>query len=95
MIMDDPAHHLDESAFGDLCRLWQTLVRLHRVYSRPLKLIITLNQETRATLAARITGGTLSVLSWMPDQHGVPGTRLIKDDLCSFQPVRLFQKAAS
>ncbi len=43
IVMDGPAHELDQTSFRDLCRLWETLLRLHRVYNRPLKLIVMLN----------------------------------------------------
>jgi hypothetical protein len=82
MIMDDPAHEMDESTFRDLCRLWETLVRLHRVYELPLKLVILLNQESRAIEAARATGGVLMFLGWTPVQEGkLVSTRLMQEDV--------------
>ena len=69
MVMDDPAHELDQTSFRELCRLLETLVRLHRVYSRPLKLIVMLNQESRALETARATRGILTVLDWERDQE--------------------------
>lgn len=69
IVMDDPAHELDQTSFRDLCRLWETTMRLHRVYRRPLKLIVMLNQESRAVEAARATGAVLSVLGWEREQE--------------------------
>jgi len=69
IVMDDPAHELDQTSFRDLCRLWETTMRLHRVYRRPLKLIVMLNQESRAVEAARATGAILSVLGWEREQE--------------------------
>ena len=96
LIMDDPAHELDQAGFRDLCRLWESLIRLHRVYERPFRLIVALNQEGRATEAARATGGIMWCLGWTPDQGDPLCTvRLIPEDVLPPQPVRLFQKAAS
>ncbi|MFB3906409.1 MAG: AAA family ATPase [Acidobacteriota bacterium] len=96
LIMDDPAYALDQAGFRDLCRLWQTLIRLHRVYERPLRLIVTLNQEDRASEAARATGGALSFLSWTPDQsQPLHTTRLVAEDVLPPQPIRLFERMAS
>jgi hypothetical protein len=96
LIMDDPAHELDQAGFRDLCRLWETLIRLHRVYQRPFRLIITLNQEARAIEAARATRATLSLLGWTPDQNEPLRTaRLIPENVRPPQPARLFQEVAS
>ncbi len=95
LVMDDPAHELDQASFRDLCRLWETLVRLHRVYDRPFQLIVTLNQEARAIVAARTIGGTLSILGWTPDQAEQMQTiRLLAENVLPPQPVGLFQKSA-
>jgi hypothetical protein len=96
VIMDDPACELDQPGFRDLCRLCESLLRLHRVYQRPFRLILTLNQETRAMEAARATGGVLLSLGWAPDQSNLPApVRVIAEGLYPPQPVRLFQKVAS
>ncbi len=96
LVMDDPAPELDQAGFRDLCRLWETLIRLHRVYERPLRLIVTLNQEARATEAARATGGTLLCLGWTPDQSDpLSIVRVIPENVHPLQPVRLFDTLAS
>ncbi len=96
LVMDDPAPELDQAGFRDLCRLWETLIRLHRVYERPLRLIVTLNQEARATEAARATGGILWCLGWTPDQSDpLSIVRVIPENVHPLQPVRLFEKVAS
>ncbi len=70
LIMDDPAQEMDETSFRELCRFWQTILRLHRLWKRPLRLVITLGQESRAVQAARTTGGRLWTLGWTPEQKG-------------------------
>jgi energy-coupling factor transporter ATP-binding protein EcfA2 len=69
IIMDDPAQEMDQTTFRDLCRLWETFMRLHKVYKKPLTLLIMLHQEERALDAARATGGIVNVLGWSKDQH--------------------------
>jgi hypothetical protein len=69
LVMDDPAHELDQTSYRDLCRLWETTMRLHRMYRRPLKLIVMLNQQSRAMEAAQATGAMLSVLGWEREQQ--------------------------
>jgi hypothetical protein len=94
--MDDPAHELDQTSFRDLCRLLETIVRLHRVYSRPIKLIIMLNQESRALEAARATGGILSVLGWARDQEkAVNAISVVGEGFHAPQPASLFDKVGT
>jgi hypothetical protein len=96
MVMDDAAQELDQTSFRELCRFWETWVRLHRVYKRPLKLILLLNQESRALDAARATGGILGVLSWTPEQEEAPrAISLLGEGFFPPQPVRLFESIAS
>jgi len=93
MIMDDPAQELDQTSFRDLCRLWETIVRLHKVYQRPLKLIIMLNQESRAVDAARATGGLLYVLDWARDQERpVRKISVVGGGFFALEPTSLFEK---
>lgn len=60
---------MDQTTFRDLCRLWETFMRLHKVCKKPLTLLIMLHQEERALDAARATGGIVNVLGWSKDQH--------------------------
>jgi hypothetical protein len=91
IVMDDPAHELDQTSFRDLCRLWETLMRLHRVYNRPLKLIVMLNQESRAVEAARATGAILSVLGWEREQdQSVRAISVIGEGFHAPQPASMF-----
>ncbi|MEZ5413688.1 MAG: AAA family ATPase [Opitutaceae bacterium] len=92
IVMDDPAHELDQTSFRDLCRLWETILRLHRVYHRPLKLIVMLNQETRAVEAARATGAILSVLGWEREQESQSVHRIsvIGEGFHAPQPAAVF-----
>jgi hypothetical protein len=92
IVMDDPAHELDQTSFRDLCRLWETTMRLHRVYSRPLKLIVMLNQESRAVEAARATGAILSVLGWEREQEiqSVRSISVIGEGFHAPQPAAMF-----
>jgi hypothetical protein len=62
IVMDDPAQEMDQITYRDLCRLWETIMRLHKVQGQPLTLVIMLHQESRALDAARATGGVLNVL---------------------------------
>lgn len=97
IVMDDPAHELDQTSYRDLCRLWETMMRLHRVYSRPFKLIVMLNQESRAVEAARATGAVLSVLGWDREQevNSMQSINVIGDGFCAPQPVSIFSKTGS
>ena len=92
IVMDDPAHELDQTSFRDLCRLWETTMRLHRVYRRPLKLIVMLNQESRAVEAARATGAILSVLGWEREQESQSVQRIsvIGEGFHAPQPAAVF-----
>ena len=93
LVMDDPAHELDQTSFRDLCRLWETMMRLHRVYDRPLKLIVMLNQENRAVEAARATGAILSILGWEPEQEiqSVKSISVIGEGFHPLQPSAIFE----
>jgi hypothetical protein len=94
MIMDDPAQELDQTSYRDLCRLWETLVRLHKVYSMPLKLVIMLHQESRALDAARATRGLLYVLGWALNQnHSLKRIAFLGPGFHSPQPHLLFKSA--
>jgi hypothetical protein len=92
IVMDDPAHELDQTSFRDLCRLWETTMRLHRVYRQPLKLIVMLNQESRAVEAARATGAILSVLGWEREQENqsVRSISVIGEGFHAPQPATMF-----
>ena len=97
IVMDDPAHELDQTSFRDLCRLWETTMRLHRVYRRPLKLIVMLNQESRAVEAARATGAILSVLGWERELEieSVRSISVIGEGFHAPQPGIMFETAAT
>jgi hypothetical protein len=91
--MDDPAHELDQTSFRQLCRLLETLMRLHRIYKTPLTLAVMLNQESRAVDAARSTGGTLAVLGWSRVQdEPIQATNVIGEGFYPPQPVILFER---
>jgi len=62
IIMDDPAQEMDQITYRDLCRFLETIVRLHKFQSKPLTMLIMLNQQSRALDAARVTEGLLTVL---------------------------------
>ncbi len=96
LIMDDPAQELDQTSYRALCRLWATLIRLHKVNSMPLKLVILLHQESRALDAARATGGLLYVLGWVRDQkHALKKIALLGEGFRSPQPYVLFKSAVN
>jgi hypothetical protein len=91
MVMDDPAQEMDQTTFRELCRLFETWVRLHRVHERRLKLIILLNQESRALDAARATEGVMYTLGWIREQkQSVTALNLKNDGFFHPQPSRLF-----
>lgn len=89
MVMDDPAQEMDQATYRDLCRLWETYLRLHKVANRPLCLFVMLHQEERALDAARATGGELKVLGWGKDQ--MPATihdiQLLGEGFSPRQPI--------
>ena len=96
LVMDDPAHELDQTSFRDFCRLCETMIRLHRVHARPLALVLMLNQESRAIDAARATGGILAALNWTQIQEQpLQAVRVIGEGFYAPQPARLFQKTGS
>ncbi len=64
LALDDPAQEMDQPAFRDLCRLLETLLRLHRVHRRPLSVLVLLHQDDRALDLARATDATLLRLGW-------------------------------
>lgn len=96
LVMDDPAHEQDQTSFRDLCRLWETMMRLHRVYSRPLKIVVLLNQESRAIEAARATSGVLAVLGWERDQkNAVKSISFTDEGVYAPQPISYFEKTGT
>ena len=68
LALDDPALDMDQTTFRDLCRLLESLLRLHRRYELPLALLLFLHQDERALDAARATGGLLYRLTWNAGQ---------------------------
>lgn len=70
LAMDDPAQEMDQPAFRDLCRLLETLLRLHRIHNRPLNLLVLLHQDERALDLVRATDANLLRLGW---NRTVPG----------------------
>lgn len=74
VVMDDPAQEMDQTTYRDLCRLWETLVRLHKINKKSLSLLIMLHQEDRALNAARATGGMVNILTW----KGIQDTKTLR-----------------
>jgi len=64
LVMDDPAQEMDQITYRDLCRLYESLLRLHSVYKLPLSMLLFLHQDERALDAARATGALLYRLNW-------------------------------
>lgn len=64
LVMDDPAQEMDQPTYRELCRLWETFLRLHLQNEISFKLIVLLHQDERALDAARATGGILHFLKW-------------------------------
>jgi hypothetical protein len=70
LALDDPAQEMDQTAYRDLCRLLETLLRLHRVHGRALNLLVLLHQDERALDLVRCTDARLLRLGW---NRAVPG----------------------
>ncbi len=91
LILDDPSQEMDQTTYRELCRLLETLCRLHRVYERPLKLVMFMNQENRALDAARATGGITHLLGWVPEQKNTVSTLSVTaPGFFAPQPTKLF-----
>ena len=97
MVMDDPAQEMDETTFRDICRLWETFIRLHRKQSIPLSMLVMLHQESRAMDAARATNGQLYILGWdksqqeTQDHHTVEHVKLIGEQFKPVKPTKIYQ----
>jgi hypothetical protein len=64
MVLDDPAHQMDQPTFRELCRLLGSLMRLHRSRGLPLTLVLFLHQDERALEAGRALDATVHLLRW-------------------------------
>jgi hypothetical protein len=95
IVMDDPGNELDQTSFRDLCRLWETLVRLHRVYKIPVTFVLLLSQEGRALDAARATDGAIAVLGWKSEQHDSVQLIQLGEGFSAPSPDKLFRQVAS
>jgi hypothetical protein len=94
LVLDDPAHSMDQPTFRDFCRLLETLLRLHRKESMKLSMIVLLHQDSRAVDAARATNGVLHQLRW--NKRTPVSLRRIKlqdDGAGSPQPIPIRQRA--
>ncbi len=92
LAMDDPALDMDQTTFRDLCRLLESLLRLHKTHSIPLTLMVFLHQDERALNAARATGGMLYRLGWNTGQAGLERSiKMFGDEYRHPQPNFLLQ----
>lgn len=66
IVLDDPAHEMDQVTYRKFVRFLQAFLRMHTALSRSLNIIVFLHQEERALDLARATtlDGTLTVLEW-------------------------------
>jgi energy-coupling factor transporter ATP-binding protein EcfA2 len=64
IVLDDPTDSMDQPTFRDLCRFLETLLRLHRVESIPLSLVVLLHEDQRALDTARATDAVMYQLRW-------------------------------
>jgi hypothetical protein len=64
LVLDDPAQQMDQTTYRDLCRMLETIARIHKKNEEALTLIVLFHQEDRAMDAARALNATLNVLSW-------------------------------
>lgn len=90
-VLDDPAQQMDQPTFRDLCRLLESLLRLHRTHDYPLTIATFLHQDSRALDAARTTNGTLHLLRW--NRKGTPvlqeSMRMRQDDFAPPYPKKI------
>ena len=97
IVMDDPAQEMDQATYRDLCRLWETVIRLHRNHNIPLSMLIMLHQESRAMDATRATNGNLCVLGWDKQQQDtmqqqtVKYVKLIGEQFRPVKPTKIYQ----
>jgi hypothetical protein len=95
LVMDDPAQEMDQTTYRELCRLLETWCRLHRVYGRPLKVVMLMNQESRALDAARATGGLTHLLGWVPEQKNTLSTlNVVTPGFFTPQPTKVLAMGA-
>ncbi|MCU7843838.1 MAG: AAA family ATPase [Candidatus Thiodiazotropha sp. (ex Monitilora ramsayi)] len=93
LAMDDPALDMDQTTFRDLCRLLESLLRLHKMQSIPLTLMVFLHQDERALNAVRATGGVLYRLGWNTGQAELERSiKLFGDEYRHPQPNLLLQR---
>jgi hypothetical protein len=91
MVLDDPAQQMDQTTYRDLCRLLETIARIHRVCGFPLKLLVMFHQEDRALDAARALGATMTILPWTETQTTQAIRRIrVSSDTPSISPVAVF-----
>ncbi len=97
IVMDDPAQEMDQATYRDICRLWETIIRLHRTHDIPLSMLIMLHQESRAIDAARETNGQLYVLGWDKKQRDTLENptekymKLIGEQFKPVKPAKIYQ----
>jgi hypothetical protein len=97
IVMDDPAQEMDQATYRDMCRLWETIIRLHRRRDIPLSMMVMLHQESRAIDAARATNGQLCVLGWDKQQQDtqqqptVKHVQLIGEQFKPVKPAKIYQ----
>lgn len=81
LVMDDPALDMDQTTFRDLCRLLESLLRLHRGRDMPLTVLLLLHQDERALDAARATDALLHRLVWnLGDASVARSVKLYNDE---------------
>ncbi|MDO9289389.1 MAG: hypothetical protein Q7T83_11445, partial [Thermodesulfovibrionales bacterium] len=96
IVMDDPAQEMDQATYREMCRLWETFIRIHRNQNTPLSMLIMLHQESRAIDAARATNGQLCVLGWDKQQQDtqqhptVKYVKLIGDQFKPVKPTKIY-----
>ncbi|OGA47240.1 MAG: hypothetical protein A3G25_02695 [Betaproteobacteria bacterium RIFCSPLOWO2_12_FULL_63_13] len=76
--LDDPAQEMDQTTYRAFTRYIRAFLRLHKIKSRPLALLLFLHQEERALDAARATSGSLLMLSWEKEPDSNATTTAIR-----------------
>ena len=91
LVLDNPAQHMDQPTYRDMCRLLESILRLHRRHCHPLTMLTFLHQDSRALDAARATNGTLHLLRW--NKKGTPvieqSMRLLQDEYSTPYPAKV------
>ncbi len=101
MLLDDPAHEMDQPSFREFVRFCETLLRLHSKAKSPFTLIVAMHQEDRALDVTRATDGRLYTMGWKENQDDSSNISSVKKVLLlapgfhPLKPDKLFKRATA